>query len=458
MRNFFYIVFSLVCLSCGIVDFSSSDSIKINPSKYNQVVGENEEIYVKYGFSPDHVSAQSAFEIQNVDGKVGGSFKWKENTMVFTPKDSFEPAQRYVLKYAGEVSDTSGKMHKYNIYTPFFYMVKQAGKPDITRMNPADGSTVQTYDKVVFSFSAAMSLPSFLVGFSVSPDIDCSEEWNSEHTQMTLTPKEGWKEYQVYRFSFADSIKSADGIPIAAPKTFCLYCSSGAALPSVVSIDTALNDGLSYPLLLSGLDGVKDKDAIRVSFSEPMDLDAAEDAFSITPDIAGHTCWIDASTLVFVPEIEWQGETWYSVSIDTSAKSRKGLSITDKYETSFTPDVIPLKLLYVEGKDADGFPLSDFNPHHEVDIDVGDALLPENTYTFGFVFNKAFTTAEEKEQVYSGIRLKGLFPPSLTSPKVMSLFWSGDSRIQITYIGFEPEGRIYSLDVNGLEKITLRTR
>ena len=142
MRNFFYIVFSLVCLSCGIVDFSSSDSIKINPSKYNQVVGENEEIYVKYGFSPDHVSAQSAFEIQNVDGKVGGSFKWKENIMFFTPMESFEPSQRYVLKYAGEVSDTSGKMHKYNIYTPFFYMIKQAGKPDITRMNPADGSII----------------------------------------------------------------------------------------------------------------------------------------------------------------------------------------------------------------------------------------------------------------------------------------------------------------------------
>ena len=458
MRDFFCIVFSLVCLSCGIVDFSSSDSIKINPSKYNQVVGENEEIYVKYGFSPDHVSAQSAFEIQNVDGKVGGSFNWKENAMIFTPKESFEPAQRYVLKYAGEVSDTSGKMHKYNIYTPFFYMTKQSGKPDVTRMNPSDGSTVQAYDKVVFSFSAAMSLPSFLGGFSISPDIDCSEEWNSEHTQMTLTPQEGWKEHQVYRFSFEGSIKSADGISISEPKTFCLYCSSGASMPSVISIDTALNDGLSYPLLLSGLDGVKDKDAIRISFSEPMDFDAAEDAFSITPDIAGHTCWIDANTLVFVPETEWVGETLYSVSIDTSAKSRRGLLLPDKSETSFTPDVIPLKLLYVEGKAADGFPLSDFNPHQEIDIDVGDALLPENTYTFGFVFNRAFTTTEEKEQVYSGIRLKGLFPPSLASPKVMSLFWSGDSRIQISYTGFEPEGRIYSLDVNSLEKIILRTR
>ena len=458
MKNIICIFISLVCLSCGIIDFSSSDSIKVNPSKYNQVVKENEDIYVKYGFSPDHVSAQSAFEVQDADGRVAGSFKWKDNTMIFAPLEHFEPAQRYLLKYAGEVSDTSGKVHKYNIYTPFFYITKQAAKPKITRMNPADGSTIQAFDKVVFSFSEPMALPSFLSGFTVSPDIDYSDEWNSDHTQLTLTPREGWKEHQVYSFSFAGSVTSSDGIPIAEPKTFCLYSSSGAALPSITSIDTALNDGLSYPLLLSGLDGVKSKDALRITFSVPMDADATEDAFYITPDIPGHTCWLDDSTMVFIPEVEWKGETLYSVSIGTSAKSRKGLYLPDLFETCFTPDVIPLKLICIEGKDADGFPISIFNPHQEVDIDVGDTLLPENTYTFGFVFNSVFTTPEEKEQIYSGIKLKGLFPPSLASPKAMSIFWSGDSRIQITYTGFEPEGRIYSLDVNSLEKITVRTR
>ena len=458
MRNIICIFISLICLSCGIIDFSPSESLKINPSKYNQIVGENEDIYVRYGFSPDHVSAQAAFEVQDADGRVSGSFKWKDNTMIFTSLEQLEPAQRYLLKYAGEVSDMSGKVHKYNIYTPFFYMTKQAAKPNITRMNPADGSTIQAFDKVVFSFSEPMSLPSFLNGFTISPDIEYSDEWNGDHTQLTLTPKVGWKEHQVYRFSFANPITSANGIPIAEPKIFCLYSSSGAVLPSVVSIDTALNDGLSYPLLLTGLDGVKGKDALRITFSVPMDADATEDAFSISPDIVGHTCWTDDSTLVFIPEDEWKGETLYSVSIDVSAKSKKGLSLPDKFGISFAPDVVPLKLLCIEGKDSDGFPLSIFNPHQEVDIDVGDTLLPENTYTFGFVFNRAFTTADEKEQIYSGIRLKGLFPPSLTSPKVMSLFWSGDSKIQITYTGFEPEGRIYSLDVNCLEKITLRTR
>ena len=446
MKKTIYILISLIFLSCGIVDFSPSDSIKVNPSKYNQVMDEGEDIYVEYGFSPDHVSAQSAFEVQDADGRVGGSFNWNGNKMFFTPQKCFEPSRRYLLKYAGEVSDKSGAVHKYNIYTPFFYMTTQSVKPAVSRMSPADGSTVQPYEKVIFSFSTPMSLPSFLRGFSISPDVECTDEWNEDHTQMVLTPKEGWKEHQVYTFSFSEA------------NTFCVFCSTGAAPPSVLSVDTALNDGLSYPVLLSGLDGVKSRDAIRIEFSSQMDFEAAEDALSIRPDVAGHTCWLDDRTLVFIPDAEWQGETLYSISIDATAKSRKGLSIPERFEASFTPDVIPLKLLGIEGKAADGFPLSAFNPHQEIEIDVGDALLPENTYTFSFVFNHGFETAEKKEQIYSGIKLKGVFPPSIASPKVASFFWSGDSRVQIAYTGFEPEGRIYSLDVNGLEKITLRTR
>ena len=457
MKKVIYIVLVLMCLSCGVVDFSPSDSIKLNPSKYNQVVGEDEEIYIKFGFSPDHSSAQSAFEIQNTDGRISGTFKWNDNTMIFKPEKSLEPAQRYLLKYAGEVIDTSGKEHKYNIYTPFFYQVKKAVKPAVTKINPSDGSTIQAWDRVTFSFSVPMAMTSFLKGFSVAPEIEYTEEWNEDHTQMIITPKTRWKEHQVYSFTFSETVSSADGISIVEPKSFCLYCSTGAEVPAVLSVNTALNDGLNYPVLLSGLDGVKNNDAIRITFSEPMDVDATEDALSISPDIESHTCWVDDYNLVLIPDAEWQSAL-YSLSINTSAKSRKNLSILNHFEISFTPDVTPLRLINIEGKAADGFPLSVFNPNQEIDIDVGDALLPENIYTFGFVFNNAFITADEKEKICSNIKLKGVFPPVLAAPKIVSIFWSGDSKIQITYTGFIPEGHIYSLDVNGLEKIVLRTR
>jgi len=458
MRKIFFIVICLSYISCGAVDFSPSDSIKVNPSRYNQIVKGDEDIYVKFGFAPDHISAQSAFELQNINGRVEGSFNWKDNTMIFTPQEPLESAQRYFLKYSGEVSDTSGRVYEYNVYTPFFYKMKHIAKPFVSKIEPDNGSTIQAGEKIVFSFSAPMLTASFLDGFSINPDIDCTEEWNEEHTRFILTPKKRWEEHQIYRFSFSETISSARGVPLSNPQTFCLYSSSGAVMPTVSSVDIALNDGISYPVLLSGLEGIKSTDAIRIRFSEQMDVSTTEDAFSITPDIAGHTCWIDETVLIFIPDEEWQADVLYFVTVDASAESKKGLNMPDHFETSFIPDISPLKLLSIEGKETDGFPLAVFNPSQEVDIDVGDSLLPENTYTFSFVFNHAFTEEDEKERLFSGIRFKGIFPPTLTSPKVMSVFWSGDSKLQVSYTGFEPKGRIYSLDVNGLEKMTVRTR
>ena len=458
MRKVICIYFSLACLSCGVVDFSPSNSIKVNPSEYNQILEEDEDIFVKFNFTPDHVSAQSAFEIQAEGGRVAGLFKWNNNTMIFIPQDKFEPAHRYSLKYAGEVSDTSGKEHTYNIYTPFFYKTRQPLKTSVSRINPSDGSTIQARDRVTFSFSVPMLPSSFLKGFSIYPEIECDEEWNEDYTRLSLTPKEEWQEHQVYCFSFSDKIISAEGVSLADSRTFSLYSCSGAVLPTVLSVDTALNDGLSYPVLFPGLEGVKGTDAIRVSFSVPMDVSDTEAAFSIIPDIPGHTCWISDSVMVFVPEEEWKWETRYSVAIAESAKSQKGLYLPDQFEISFTPDITLLKLIRMEGKISDGFPLTAFNSSQEVDIDVGDALMPENIYTFSFIFNHEFTKDEDKEKIFSGIKIRGIFPPAIVSPKVMSFFWTGDSTLQITYTGFVPEGRIYSMDVDGLEKVTLRTR
>ena len=458
MKKFICMVSAIMCLSCGIVDFSDSDSVRVNPSKVNQVIQEDEDIYVKFSFSPDHISAQAALDIQDRTGSLAGSFTWKENTMVFRPKKALEVGQRYFFKYAGEVSDTAGKSHIFNKYIPFFYKKRQLVKPSVIRMNPADGSTFQPQAQIVFFFSSPMNAASFLSGFSVSPNTGHSEEWNDDCTQLILRPESSWEEYTVYRFSFSDEIVSSDGVPIAESSVFSLCCSSGASLPSVLSADTALNDGLDYPVLLSGLEGIKERDAIRISFSVPMEAEAAEDALLIRPDIAGHTCWTDECTLVFIPDEAWQGQTLYSLRIGTSARSVHALNLPDIFEVSFTPDTYPAALLRIEGKAADGFPLSSFDPSHEVDIDVGSDTLPENIYTFSFVFNQDFKTAEEKEAICSGIKIKGLFPPALTAPKVMSAFWSGDSMLQMTYTGFVPDGRIYSLNVGSLEKITLRTR
>ena len=174
MKKYLYLLSICLLSSCGIVDFSESDSITTNPSDYNQILAEGEDIFVKFDFSPDHASSQAAFELQDSTGRIKGTFSWNKTVMTFHPEHSLTASFRYLFKYAGEVRDTSGKERSYNIYIPFYYVSRSESSPAVT-MVPELGSSISGQDKVVFSFSKAMNPDSLLSGFSITPSVACSK-------------------------------------------------------------------------------------------------------------------------------------------------------------------------------------------------------------------------------------------------------------------------------------------
>ncbi len=456
MKNYFIVLFIILLNSCGIVDFTTSDSLKTNPSDYNQVLEKNENIYVKFGFSPDHASAQAAFEVQDCIGRVGGTFTWEKSVMTFHPQKDFSIARRYMLKYAGQVLDTSGKERTYNLYIPFYYVTKTDSYPVIS-MNPADGTVIQGQKKVVFTFSSGMDADTLLRSFSITPTIACSKEWNSSFTQLKVTPETAWKDHTVYTFAFSKDMCTKGGVSLPEKVSWVLYSVSGAKNPAVQSVCTVLNDGIKFPVVISGLSGIKGQNAIQITFSEEMDREKTEDALSVIPNIQGRTYWASDSILMFIPETDWEYDTRYNMVISTAAESRNGLHLKDDFEICFTPDISKQSLIRIEGKKSDGFPISSYRADQEIEIDVGTDQDPENIYTFGFVLSNKLRTDLEKESLYTGITLKSLFPPGIPNPKVVSQFWTGDNMVHITYTGFIPAGSIYSLGALG-EKITVRAK
>lgn len=456
MKKIICILSIILYTSCGVVEIAPSDSIKTNPSDYNQVLAKDENIYVKFGFSPDHASAQAAFEVQDFTGRVGGTFSWEKNVMIFHPQQSFSIARRYLLKYAGQVLDTSGKDRTYNIYIPFFY-VNRTDSSLVISMTPTEGTTIHGQEKVVFSFSRGMDADTLLRGFSITPDNACTKEWNSSCTQLTVTPESAWKDHTVYTFAFSQDMCTKAGVPLPEKESWVLYSSSGAKIPTVQAIYTVLNDGIDFPVILSGLDGVTNQDAIKIKFSEDMNRDKTEDALSVIPSIQGRTYWTSDSTLLFIPETDWEYGTKYNIFISTSAESREGLHLKETFGITFTPNIYRLNLMSIDGKRSDGFPITTYWPEQEIAIDVGTDKEPENIYTFCFVLNRNLKTALEKEAFFSGITLSPLFPPSILKPKVVSQFWTGDNMVNITYTGFVPSGSVYSLAAAG-EQITVRTK
>ena len=438
------------------MDLTPSDSIKTNPSDYNQVLAKDEDIYVKFSFTPDHASAQAVFEVQDSAGRIGGTFSWEKNIMVFHPQQSFSAARRYLFRYAGQVLDKSGKKRTYNIYIPFFYVDRADSTPKIS-MVPADGAVIQSQEKVVFTFSKGMDTDTLSRSFSITPAADYTKTWNSSCTQLTITPETAWKDHTVYTFTFSPDMCTKAGVPLPEKVSRVLYCSSGAKIPEVQSLCTVLNDGIDFPVILSGLDRVTGQDAVQITFSEGMNREKTADALSVTPHIQGRTFWKSDSALLFIPETDWEGGTKYILAISKAAESQKGIHLKENYETCFAPDASRLVLTSIDGKISDGFPIKSYIPEKEIEIDVGTDQDPENNYIFGFLLNKNLATASEKEAFFSGITLKSLFPPGTSNPKVVSQFWTGDNMVHITYTGFVPAGSIYSLAAAG-ERITVRTK
>ncbi|MFP3895303.1 MAG: Ig-like domain-containing protein [Anaerolineales bacterium] len=66
---------------------------------------------------------------------------------------------------------------------------------------------------------------------------------------------------------------------------------------------------------------------IVLEFDQEMDMDSVEEAWSIKPAVDGAFSWQDEHTLQFAPKKEFQRNTQYRVTIDTSATSAEGLEL-----------------------------------------------------------------------------------------------------------------------------------
>jgi Tol biopolymer transport system component len=90
--------------------------------------------------------------------------------------------------------------------------------------------------------------------------------------------------------------------------------------------------------------------SIRVTFSESMNTQSAEQAFSIEPAVTGSITWAN-STLVFQGTSALTHNTAYTVTIGTSASDVAGNQLAEAYAFSFTTRDI--QIAFVSTRDGD---------------------------------------------------------------------------------------------------------
>ncbi len=80
---------------------------------------------------------------------------------------------------------------------------------------------------------------------------------------------------------------------------------------------------------------VKVDEPITITFSQPMDRESVEKAFSVTPQVKGTASW-SKNTFIFRPEEGWARDTTYRVKLGTEARSTRGLALHHPLEFSFS--------------------------------------------------------------------------------------------------------------------------
>lgn len=440
---------------CNLIFLPRTPGIVTSPSQRNQILKHNDKIFLRFDFSPDRSSAEGIFSIKDFSGNVTGRVSWEDNTMYFNPEGKLVQGRRYTLNFMGEMRDTEGRKYDPQIIVPFFYGSTEEPPPEILSITPQEGERVSCITPVVIRFSREMDEGLVKHKLTINPNHKLHFYWNESRTEVTIKPDQSWDNLTLYTLNVPEDIKDRLGIPLTKGVKTTFFVEEDREAPEIISIKPAINDlKNNFPDLERDLSEAGCLDAIKITFSEPMERDKTESAFSILPGIESRLFWTDNKRLVLVPESGFVMGYSYTLNIRKSAEDLWGNTLLNDLSVSFTPKTPSLKLLELGGFTEDGFPLSPpFSGEIPVDIDTG---LPPHNYTFTFTFNLDFSTDEEKLNAQRSVDIACIFPPEGGSPIRIGQSWTGHNRFSITFSGFTPsdveKSYYYLLTIRGGEE------
>jgi len=448
----------LFICTCKLFFFPDTTGIETSPGTRGQVLAVNGEIYINFDFSVDRFSVEKIFSIESLSGRAGGSMTWEGDTMIFRPEPELIFGRRYILSCRGTVKDKEGNSYKLDIEVPFFYGSKDELPPEVVVVNPANGQKVTGLSPLVIIFSRQINTLTFKEGFDISPDTDYQADWNVDNTTVTITPEEMWDNLVLYRVSLDTAIRDTKGIPLLSEFETSFLVEDDNDLPSVVNSGPAQNNWGPPPfvLLSNDLNELTYRDAIRITFSEPMDPEKTVAAFSITPAVTGETLMPDQETLVFIPESGYDMSTEYTLAVEKSAEDLYGNTIAADYIVCFSTALnIPvLEVSSIQAiKDTTITMIPSYDTANPQDLDDGGGLSDYN-YEFVFSFSEAFAATDEKYLVQSNINISVEFG-DVGSPHAVGFTWLTDTTLSVTFTGFNSAAGLeyyYLLEVKGGEK------
>jgi hypothetical protein len=255
------------------------------------------------------------------DAQLGMPTFNPQNTVVsFTPAAPLLPFTEYTITVTGQ--DPA----KNPLAPPTTFKFTTAKPPDTTlptvvSVAPSDGAMgVPSNSSIVITFSEAMNVAVTSGAISLSPGVMCTGgwSWNQTGTTTTCVSATALAYSTAYTVSVATAASDVAGNPLGAAfrSTFTTGVMPDTTPPTIVSVVPA-----------TGATGASRGAKIVVNFSESMDIESAQKAFSITSPagIAGDFNWGNGNTqMVFTPTVQYGYGATVNWQVSNTARDAAG--------------------------------------------------------------------------------------------------------------------------------------
>ncbi len=321
--------------------------VRWSPGNHSRGV-ENDAIFeMEFSSNLNKSDIEENFSMYGASGSVAGRFAWvSERAFRFVPVETFTKNGRYVVEVPRSVRDREGNTMGSDFISDFYVgddfvipLVDWSTPP----FSPGAVEGVPVNQNPLIAFSKSMNRESVEKNFRLSPDAAGYFLWsesapglvNSLLTYVLVKPMDYGK---LYTLTVAGTAEDYAGNLLGTEYRVHFVTGEDTTPPLVSGIYDALESTVIY--WISGLvnSGIGRDIKIAADFSEAMERQSVEKAFSITPAVSGIFDWSSDMTFVFTPSAPLDPERIYQVRIDTGAKDINGLKLAEPYIAEFRTD------------------------------------------------------------------------------------------------------------------------
>jgi hypothetical protein len=328
-----------------VTDAQAQDSTRSNPTDFEidtlppsveitfpvdsaTDVPTNTPLIITFDEGMDHASAD-AVSIAGPGSPTLSSSTWV-GTQLTLQTVGLEKDSSYTITISTSARDDSNPGNSLESAYEFTFKTGSGAAlppPTVVSTSPEHGEMKVAVDsQMSIRFSKAMDRETTISVLTASPALSWQPSWASVDSLLTLTPDAGMLPYTEYTITIGTTAKSADGVNLASQYAFSF---TTGAIPDTKAprvVGTSPFDGQGNVDLSRG---------ISITFSEPMDTEATQEAVSLLGITVDQFSWSNGDRTLTISASLLRDRA-YTVTVSEGAQDPAGNALDSSHSFTFT--------------------------------------------------------------------------------------------------------------------------